>query len=174
MALDEHDDFFLDEYDDNDTPRPSGRTIDFEQPKPGPEIRHDDNRPLSPRPRRRHHKFLVRFILFLVLVGAGTIYFGFFSPYVSQARISGYVTSVEKRGVLFKTFEGEMIVEVPVVGTSELQKQQFVFSIPDEELAYKLQNLEDTGQKVTIIYKKYYGSLPWRGATPNIAVKLLP
>lgn len=167
--MDEHDDFFLDEYDD------SKKTSEIDDPRT---IRFDTSTsyPEQPKPgKKRHHKrHLFTFVLVVLILLSIFSYFRFFNPYVSEAQISGYITSVEKRGTFFKTFEGDMIGVTALTDTTQHFTSDFVFSIPDENLARQIRSFEGTGRKVTILYKKYYGSLPWRGATPNIAVALQP
>lgn len=166
--MDEHHDYFLDEYDDSGKEsRVDPRTIVF------------DNSTFDSAPPRRTEKprrlrNILTLSLIVLLAAVLLFYFRYLNPYVSEARISGFVTSVEKRGTIFKTFEGDMISVTALTDTVRHFTGDFVFSIPDEDLARKIMSLEGTGKKVTIVYKKYHGSLPWRGATPNIAVALQP
>ncbi|MCH5318264.1 MAG: hypothetical protein J1E38_00975 [Paramuribaculum sp.] len=170
MDFDSHEDYFLNEYDDENKNDSSSnrRIIDFENPDD------DDHRRQTGKSRRHRSRFMTKIVIVCVIAIGVYIYFHYFNPYIADARISGYITTVEKRGLLFKTYEGEMISETPVADSHDVYRRDFTFSITDEKLARQLQSLEGTGKKVTIVYEKYNGALPWRGSTPYIAVALLP
>ncbi len=122
----------------------------------------------SPRPRHRMRKFLLWVGFVIVVALAATIYIRYFNPYVTDARVRGYVTTVERRGILFKTYEGEMITEQSLADTIRVYSRDFTFTIPDEEMAKELQQYQGTGRQVTVTYSRYYGMLPWRGASTAV------
>ncbi|MBD5193275.1 MAG: hypothetical protein HDS91_01975 [Bacteroidales bacterium] len=122
----------------------------------------------APRPRHRMRKFLL-WVGFIVVVGlAAAVYIRYFNPYVTDARVKGYITSVERRGIIFKTFEGEMITEQALADTIRVYSRDFTFTIPDEAMAMELQQYQGTGRPVTITFSRYYGMLPWRGASTAV------
>lgn len=164
--MDDHEDFFLEEYDKNE-PVDKDRTIVFDNQSQKKYNRNDSG-------KTRGQRLLFWFIIACIVIVCSIAYFRYYNPYVTEAKISGYITTVEKRGLIFKTFEGEMISESAVTDKTRFYTKDFIFSVPDDSLARQIQNYEGTGKKVTLIYQKYYGSLPWRGATRNIAIALLP
>lgn len=99
-----------------------------------------------------------------------TVYVRYFTPYVTDSRATGYITNVERRGIFFKTFEGEMISEAALTDTTRVYTRDMSFSIPSDSLALRLQNLQGSGRPVRLTFERYYGNLPWRGATNCILV----
>ncbi len=88
----------------------------------------------------------------------------YYVPYTSDTKTTGYITLVERRGLFFKTYEGEMISESHLNDTSQIYSRDFYFSIPNDSLGHLIQSYQGTGQKVTLTTQKYYGTLPWRGS----------
>lgn len=128
---------------------------------------------VSEKPRKRHH-FKAWFFTILALLLAVTVYVRYFVPYVTESRSTGYVTLVEKRGIVFHTFEGEMVSESLLSDTSRVYTRDVYFSIPDDSLALRLQKYQGTGRAVTITCKRYYGTLPWRGASNTVLESFEP
>lgn len=173
MKLDEHPDYYIDNDNDTATPAPDqGKTITFGNDTPGNTGNttgtNEPTPATPPRQPRRARKFLMWVVGISVVVIAVTIYIRYFNPYVTDARTRGYVTQVERRGIIFKTFEGEMISESALTDTTRIYSRDFSFTIPDDSLALRLQAVQGTGKPVTVTYKKYYGTLPWRGSSVNV------
>lgn len=104
------------------------------------------------------------FITILVFIIAGLLIFGYvwyFVPFSDSGVKAGILNNVKHKGVIFKTYEGELIQSGFGQGMQGLQSNDFQFSIDDEELAIKLMSLG--GQNVKLHYKEFYGRLPWRG-----------
>jgi hypothetical protein len=75
---------------------------------------------------------------------------------------AGELNYVVKKGFIFKTYEGKMIqAGLKSKITNTVQSNEFVFSISDEAVAEKL--MVNSGKLVTLHYKEYMGSVPWRG-----------
>ena len=70
--------------------------------------------------RRRRHRRLAWFFIIVFAVLAVAFYIRYFVPYTSDTLTTGYITLVEKRGIFFKTFEGEMISESVLADTSKI------------------------------------------------------
>ena len=124
------------------------------------------------KPRRR-----ARFYLWLVLaaVCAGaivTIYLRYFSPYIEDATQYGYVENIEKRGMLFKTFEGTLIPYKELMDTTRVYHRDFIFTAADVKVATELKRAELDHRPVRVEYKRYFGTLPWRGASQIIITKV--
>lgn len=129
--------------------------------------------PQPPR-RKKHRRGWVIFFLVVFLALAATVWVRYFVPYVTESQVTGYVTLVEKRGIIFRTFEAEMVSEDQLANTGRVYSRDIYFSIPDDSLARRLQQYQGTGQPVTVTCKKYYGTLPWRGASNTVMVSFTP
>lgn len=156
MNATDHDDLFDDE-EPVTLRRPD--TIDFRSGA-------DDSVQSGVRKRRPHR--LRRFFIWLALIGGValgmTFYLRYCSPYAVEARITGRITSIEKRGIIFKTYEGGIRPE----GADSVM----TFSVASDALARDLGEAESAGRPVTLIYEKYYATLPWRGESLRLATAL--
>lgn len=126
------------------------------------------------RKRRRAHRRLFWFFLIVFIVLCTAFYIRYFVPYTSETLTTGYITLVEKRGIFFKTFEGEMISESVLADTSKVYSRDFYFSIPDDSLGRLVQSYQGTGKRVTLTTQKYYGTLPWRGSQKSVVTAVTP
>lgn len=151
-------------------PSAEGPSIDFapetpDEPAPKPAEE-------RPRPRRRHRarRVLIVGVLIALIVGAAAFYLTFISPYATDARVSGYVTNVEKRGFVFKTYEGEMVTESALADTSHVYNLPMAFSVKSDSIAAILQSYQGTGRPVTVVMERYNATLPWRGSSKNVVV----
>lgn len=154
--------------DNGVAPEPSNR-ISFDQPEAEPA-------PEQPAPRRhsRFRRFMAWFLMIVVVVLAAAFYIRYFNPYVTDAHERGYVTSVDKRGIIFKTYEVEMVSESAIADTSRLYSRNVNFSVASDSLALELRNYQGTGERVEVVYKTYYATLPWRGNSRNVITAVNP
>jgi len=101
-------------------------------------------------------------IILLLAALTGFCYFKFLWVF-SDGTKTGELNSLTYTGYLFKTYEGEMILTG--YGTKNnlgtVQSKTFKFSVADKDVADKLTQM--TGLRVTVHYKEYKGTLPWRG-----------
>lgn len=107
-------------------------------------------------------------ILFSVVI-IGLLIFGyvwFYVPFSDAGVKAGVLNNIKHKGIIFKTYEGELIQTGFSAGTKGLQSNDFQFSVENEEVAKELMNMG--GQQVKLHYKEYYGALPWRGYTKFI------
>ena len=97
-----------------------------------------------------------------VLVLAGFIFFKFCFVY-SEGVNEGDINYFQKEGFVFKTYEGKMIQtglkNTKVQGS--IQSNEFKFSVVSESVAKRLNEGTNTGVKLH--WKRYLGTLPWRG-----------
>jgi hypothetical protein len=108
-------------------------------------------------------KFLSWAIAILAVILFLWIFWKFSFTY-SEGNRSGLLQKFSKKGTIFKTYEGELILSsVKSSADVSLASEKFFFSVPDEALAEKLLKLE--GTTVVLHYKEKNGSLPWRGET---------
>lgn len=97
-----------------------------------------------------------------VLALAAFIYFKFCFVY-SEGVNEGDINYFQKEGFVFKTYEGKMI-QTGLKNTKiqgSIQSNEFKFSVVDEHVARQLNDGANTGVKLH--WKRYLGTLPWRG-----------
>jgi len=113
-------------------------------------------------------------LIILTVVVVGLLIFGyiwFYVPFSDSGVKAGILNNVKHKGVIFKTYEGELIQSGFRPGAQGLQSNEFQFSVESEELFEKLKPL--SGQNVILHYKEYYGALPWRGYTKFIVDSII-
>lgn len=93
----------------------------------------------------------------VVLVLVITVYWRFYFV-LAEGTQAGTLNIFQKKGVLFKTYEGKIILSG---FKANVQSNEFSFSVTNEKVAERL--LQVSGREVNVHYKQYFGSLPWRG-----------
>ncbi len=89
-------------------------------------------------------------------------YFRYAFVYSEGTRV-GIIYKFSKKGTIFKTYEGEMMLPgIRSKGASKsISTNTFHFSVTDEDLAKTL--MKSQGMEVELHYSYYNGALPWRG-----------
>jgi hypothetical protein len=77
---------------------------------------------------------------------------------VADGTQAGTLNIFQKKGIVFKTYEGKIILSG---FKANVQSNEFSFSVTKESVAQQLLNF--SGREVNLHYKQYFGSLPWRG-----------
>lgn len=144
------------------------------KPKPA-KIRPDDPRYWEGDGRWDHLKPCRKTRFYLWLVGAAVVagavvalWLRYFSPYITEATQYGYIENIEKRGMLFKTYEGTLIPYKELMDTTRIYSRDFVFTADNVKIATELKRAELAHRPVRVEYKRYFGTLPWRGASQII------
>lgn len=108
--------------------------------------------------KRKKQLLIGASIAFLILTVF--VYFRYNFVYSEGTRV-GIIYKFSKKGTVFKTYEGTMML--PGIGnkTKSLSTNTFNFSVTDEELAKKL--MKSQGMEVELHYSYYNRPLPWRG-----------
>lgn len=117
--------------------------------------------------RRGKAKSIVAFVLIALLaILAVFIWWNYYYTYSDGTRY-GLLQKFSRRGNLFKTYEGELILS-SVRGNSNVPvaSEKFFFTVTDEAVAKRLQDLQ--GQGVTVFYKEKKNTAFWRGDSPYI------
>lgn len=98
----------------------------------------------------------------LVLALGGFLYFKFWFVYSSGVN-EGDINYFQREGFIFKTYEGKMIQTGynSKNTTSTIQSNEFKFSVVDERIAEQINNA--SGRQIKLQWKRYLGTLPWRG-----------
>ena len=108
-----------------------------------------------------------------VLALAGYIFFKFCFVYAEGIN-EGDINYFQKEGYIFKTYEGKMIQSGLKSGKGvqgSIQSNEFKFSVEDEKVADELNRISNTGVKLH--WKRYLGTLPWRGNSQYIVDRIV-
>jgi len=101
------------------------------------------------------------FLAIIVLVAGVFIYFRFFFTY-SEGYRAGLLQKFSKKGVIFKTYEGELILSsVSSTSNVAIASEKFYFSVVNRELVPRFDTLQ--GENVIIHYQQKNGAAFWRG-----------
>jgi hypothetical protein len=111
-------------------------------------------------------KFWGWFFVIVLIVLAAFIYWKYFFTY-SEGYRAGLLQKFSKKGTIFKTYEGEMILSsVHSRADIAIASEKFLFSVTDEKVASQLDQMQ--GEYVVIHYMEKNGVLPWVGETTYI------
>ncbi|MDE7463238.1 MAG: hypothetical protein K2M88_08775 [Muribaculaceae bacterium] len=125
------------------------------------------------RPAARNWKMWVMLALFGILCGAGiALYLYYFSPYVENSYQYGYVEKIERRGTIFKTFEGVLLPYKSLADTIQPYAGDMRFSTTDDHVAAELLRLQLANIPARVKYKTFKGTLPWRGDSRIIVTEV--
>lgn len=99
----------------------------------------------------------------LAVVGLAVfIFIKFFFVY-SEGINEGDINYFQKEGFLFKTYEGKMIQTGynSKNSSATIQSNEFKFSVDEERIARQIE--ESSNRQIKLHWKRYLGTLPWRG-----------
>jgi hypothetical protein len=105
--------------------------------------------------------------LYLILFfGAIFVYWKYFFTY-SEGYRAGLLQKFSSKGMLFKTYEGEMILS-SIASTRDiaLASEKFLFTLTNKSLIRQLDTLQ--GNMVIVHYRQKNGTLFWRGDSPYL------
>ncbi|MDW8296077.1 MAG: hypothetical protein RMJ97_04255 [Raineya sp.] len=101
---------------------------------------------------------LVFLIWFLIMI------FGVYSEGVR----AGVLDKFSKKGVIFKTWEGELRIG----SEDRLNPQKFLFSVNENEKEVIQKLLDYNGKQVKLHYKQKYWVFPWQGESDYFIYKV--
>jgi len=120
-------------------------------------------------------KILRIIIICLIVFIAGWFWWKFYYTY-SEGNRSGLLQKFSHKGNIFKTYEGELVLNSLTIGggVTPYSSEKFYFSVVDKALGEQMKHYE--GQRVVVHYNQKNGVLPWRGDSPYIvdSVSLSP
>ncbi len=128
--------------------------------------------PEAPRTGSRFGAWLRRLLLrvlliLVVIVLAGTLFL-YYGSYSEGSR-SGTVIKLSKRGMLFKTWEGQLNLQsfgaLDPRGNSLNEVFSFSVESGQDSLCDVLEDVQLTGERVKLDYVERYARIPWRGET---------
>lgn len=111
-------------------------------------------------------KYLIRILVVLLLLAVAAGAFFTLVPYSDGMR-AGQVIKLTKKGVIFKTYEGELnLLLMPSTNTQgTLTPNVWNFSVLNKEIANKVMQASATGERLELYYKERYFKFPWQGDT---------
>ncbi len=115
---------------------------------------------------KKFKKYLIRILVVLLLLSVAAGAFFTLVPYSDGMR-AGQVIKLTKKGVLFKTYEGELnLLLMPSTNTQgTLTPNVWNFSVLNKEIASKVMQASATGERLELYYKERYFKFPWQGDT---------
>jgi len=113
--------------------------------------------------KKKVKKYFYIALTFVVLIIGAYIYWSYFFTYSDGTR-TGVLQKFSRKGTIFKTYEGELILSSVKSTTGvALASDRFIFSVSDEDVAKQIEQLQ--GENVDLHYKETKNTLPWRGET---------
>jgi len=100
------------------------------------------------------------------------IWLRFFSPIVEGGVQYGYVERIDKRGLVFKTFEGVVIPYKELFDTTRIYQRDFTFTAADAKIAAQLLRMQQSAIPVRMEYNRYNATLPWRGDSRIVVTRV--
>ena len=124
------------------------------------------------RPKRKVRKYLYMAAAFVILIIGIYVYWSYFFTYSDGTR-TGTLLKFSRKGTIFKTWEGELILpNIQSNTNATFSSEKFIFSVVNKDIAAQLEKLQ--GDYIDVHYNQKNQSLPWRGETVYIvsSVKL--
>lgn len=111
-------------------------------------------------------KFLIKAFFVVLILGLAVGSFFTFVPYSDGLR-AGQVIKLTKKGVIFKTYEGELNTMLMPSTNSQgtMTPNVWNFSIQNKEIADRVMKASATGERLELYYKEKYFKFPWQGDT---------
>ncbi len=122
-------------------------------------------------------KVTKRVVIFILIIGVLVFSFFYFGTYGKGDRV-GKVMKISEKGVLFKTYEGQINMEgFGAVKSENMFSQTFEFSVEKDrsDIIENLKTAMNNGKRVNIHYIERYWRIPWRGDSKHFVrgVKIL-
>lgn len=111
------------------------------------------------------------YLLLLVAVGsAGYLWVSNWT--YSDGSRSGFLIKISRKGVVWKTYEGQLNLGGVQSGDEGLIGNIWAFSVPKRDVYEKLEQYE--GRKVRLLYRQVYKNMPWQGKTDYFVYDVTP
>jgi len=107
-------------------------------------------------------KSIINWMLGIIIVLLAVfIYFKYFFTY-SEGYRAGLLQKFSNKGVVFKTYEGELILSsVSSTANVAIASEKFNFSVLEKDMSMSFDTLQ--GRNVIVHYIEKKGAVPWRG-----------
>ncbi len=109
----------------------------------------------------------------LVILGLGGFVFFRYCYVYSEGTNEGDINYFQKEGFVFKTYEGKMIQTgySSKNSNSTIQSNEFKFSVEEDRIAQQIEN--SGSRQIKLHWKRYLGTLPWRGNSEYIVDSII-
>lgn len=108
-------------------------------------------------------KKILSYLVAIIIIGLIAFFYWRFYFVYAEGTKAGQLNTFQKKGVLFKTYEGKIIQSGFKIN---VESNYFEFSVTNESVAKTL--LNNAGKDMELHYKRYFASLPWRGVQSYI------
>ena len=114
---------------------------------------------------KKTKSFLWKLMMFLLVttIVAGIGYLLYASYTFSEGTRTGTLVKISKKGMVLKTYEGQLNVGGISTSNDGTISNMWNFSVKDERVFQKLQTME--GKEVTLHYDEIIQAMPWQGDT---------
>ncbi|MEO5581716.1 MAG: hypothetical protein ABIR66_03425 [Saprospiraceae bacterium] len=118
-------------------------------------------------------KYLIRTLVFFLVLAIAVGSFFTFVPF-SEGMRAGQVIKLSKKGIIFKTHEGELnSMLMPSTNTmGTMTPNVWTFSVQNKEVAAQVLKASATGERLELYYKEKYFKFPWQGDTKYFVYKV--
>ncbi|MEI6695380.1 MAG: hypothetical protein WCO13_04865 [Bacteroidota bacterium] len=117
-------------------------------------------------------KPLIYICILLFFILSFFVYWHYYNTY-SEGNRAGILQKFSKKGNLFKTYEGELILSsIASTSNTTIASEKFLFSVKEDKIANIMFTLE--GKHVTLHYKEKRAHLPWNGETNYFVDSIIP
>ncbi len=112
-------------------------------------------------------KKLLFWFLIIIILFSGIFFYWKYSFTYSDGYRAGLLQKFSRKGTIFKTYEGEMILSsVQSNANVPLASEKFLFSVTDPVLASQMQRMQ--GDQIVVHYLEKNAILAWRGESRYI------
>jgi hypothetical protein len=126
------------------------------------------------RLKNKTMKIIRKILIWAILIGIAAFSIMYFVSY-EDGFWAGKISSVSKKGVIFKTYEGKINLETfgSLKGVSPIVEiRDFSVEKSNPALIKELEEVALRGERVNLFFVKYYFAFPWRGDTKYFATKV--
>ena len=118
-------------------------------------------------------KIVIRTLIVLFLIAAAVGSFFTFVPF-SEGMRAGQVIKLSKKGIIFKTHEGELnsMLMPSTNNMGGVTPNVWQFSVQNKEVAEQILKASATGERLELYYKEKYFKFPWQGDTKYYVYKV--
>ena len=130
----------------------------------------DNSNHEKPSFKSRFKKFVLKIVLGVIVLCALLLWACSWT--YSEGTRAGQLIKISKKGVVFKTNEGELNMGGLRMGNANdgLEGNLWQFSVLREEVLEELKSAE--GKRVKLSYKERYKAMPWQGNTNYFITKV--
>ena len=114
------------------------------------------------------------FLIILITIVAGSVLYIWAMGWTySEGSRSGFLVKTSRKGVVFKTFEGQLnLGGFQVKDDNTAISSIWEFSVAKKDFYKQLQQFE--GKHVKLYYKQRYKAMPWQGKTDYFVYNVEP